>query len=71
VDIAFNTGGFHGRFRQSFVPAVKGQGAYAGKAETERWKEAAKHSGRGQVGGSRNAQVASWLNDGPTLGVGF
>jgi GH24 family phage-related lysozyme (muramidase) len=63
VDIAFNAGGFR-TFQHSFVPAIKGQGLYAGKSEAERWKEAARHSRRGKVPAPRNAQVAEWLTDG-------
>jgi GH24 family phage-related lysozyme (muramidase) len=70
VDIAFNTGSFR-TFQHSFVPAIKGHGEYAKKSEAERWKEAAKHSRRGKVQGSRNAKVAEWLNNGVNVGVGF
>jgi GH24 family phage-related lysozyme (muramidase) len=59
IDIAFNCGGFSTFF--TLVQAVKGEGVYAGKSWTERWKAAATHSKRGQVSRARNEQVAQWL----------
>ena len=63
IDFAFNAGSFR-LFKRAFLPAVKGEGAYAGKPESERWKAAAAASPRAWVQSSRNLEVARWLNVG-------
>jgi hypothetical protein len=64
VDIAFNAGGFS-TFRGNFCPAIKGEGNWAQKPDSERWEAAAAHSRRGAVDPGRNNQIANWLRARP------
>lgn len=68
IDIAFNCGSFKS-FQTTFVPAVKGEGAYANKTWKERMQIAAKHSRRGKVNASRNAEIAKWLLESAEAGL--
>jgi len=67
IDIAFNCGSFWS-FRGHFLPAIKGNGPYAGKSWKERWTAAARYSRRGAVGLTRNAIVRNWLLEGARHG---
>ena len=62
IDIAFNCGSFGTML--PLVNAVRGEGLYAKKTSSERWKAAALHSNRTAVSAFRNRQIADWLIDG-------
>jgi hypothetical protein len=64
IDIQFNTGKLS-KFT-NLIQAIKGQGAYAKKSESDRWAAAATLCHRGQVQPDRNTQVAQWFNQGAT-----
>jgi hypothetical protein len=60
IDLQFNLGSLP----EKLVDAVKGEGDFAGKSESDRWLAAAKMAHRTKVNDDRNTVISSWFSEG-------